>query len=230
MLDQLFKFLEQSLDDNKLSRGESAVFRDMLSESSLSKRERDLLRRKVYELVAERMKDPRDREVLEWTEDIHKALDHTFAPQDFHEEALFFPSDDSLDRLLAVLRKAKKSLDICVFTITDNRISRVILDKHNAGVKVRILSDDDKALDRGSDVIELAREGVPVRFDDSPDHMHHKFAILDGQLLLNGSFNWTRSASTRNQENLMILEQPGMVRAFQDEFERLWEDFAPGNR
>lgn len=230
MLDQLFKFLEQSLDDKQLSRGESSVFREMLAESSLSKRERDLLRRKAYDLVNAEMKDPRDRELMGWMESIHKALDHTFAPQDFREEALFFPSDESLDKLLDVLRKTKRSMDICVFTITDNRISKVLMDKHNAGVKVRILSDDDKALDRGSDTIDLAREGVPVRFDDSPDHMHHKFAILDGNILINGSFNWTRSASTRNQENLMILEHPGMVRSFQDEFDRLWEDFAPENR
>ena len=53
-------------------------------------------------------------------------------------------------------------------------------------------------------------------------HMHHKFAIFDGDLLLNGSFNWTRSASELNEENLIITPDPVLVRAFAGRFEELW--------
>ena len=124
------------------------------------------------------------------------------------------------------LSRARQSLDICVFTITNNMISNVIEDLHERGIKVRIMTDDDKSLDRGSDIYRLRDAGIEVRFDNSPHHMHHKFAIVDGQWLINGSFNWTRSATYNNHENIQMTNEPGVVRAFANEFDRLWKEFS----
>ena len=66
----------------------------------------------------------------------------------------------------------------------------------------------------------------PLRIDDSPYHMHHKFALFDGRLLLNGSFNWTRSASTSNEENLLVIDHPQLVSSYAREFDELWARFA----
>jgi phosphatidylserine/phosphatidylglycerophosphate/cardiolipin synthase-like enzyme len=43
-------------------------------------------------------------------------------------------------------------------------------------------------------------------------HMHHKFAIVDARLLINGSFNWTRQAVLYNQENCVITDNLQLVR------------------
>ena len=56
--------------------------------------------------------------------------------------------------------------------------------------------------------------------------MNHKFAIRDGVELVNGSYNWTRSAYAHNRENFVFHRNPRLVRAFREEFERLWESFA----
>jgi len=93
---------------------------------------------------------------------------------------------------------------------------------HERGVKLRILSDNDKANDFGSDIDRLARAGVAVRIDRTPVHMHHKFGIFDGRLLLTGSYNWTRSAHDENAENNVLTDDPTLVKAFTVEFERLW--------
>jgi len=42
-------------------------------------------------------------------------------------------------------------------------------------------------------------------------HMHHKFAIVDGRLLINGSFNWTRQAVLYNQENCVVTDNGSLV-------------------
>jgi phosphatidylserine/phosphatidylglycerophosphate/cardiolipin synthase-like enzyme len=96
---------------------------------------------------------------------------------------------------------------------------------HRRGVAVRILSDDDKSEDRGSDVETFMRAGIPTRTDSTDAHMHHKFAIFDGEILLTGSYNWTRSAERANQENVVLSEDPRLLRDFQGCFDRLWRQF-----
>jgi cardiolipin hydrolase len=57
--------------------------------------------------------------------------------------------------------------------------------------------------------------------------MHHKFVIVDNILIANGSFNWTRQAITGNRENVVITNEPQIVRNFCDEFEKLWIEYDP---
>ena len=65
--------------------------------------------------------------------------------------------------------------------------------------------------------------GVPVKVDETEHHMHHKFAVLDGARLLNGSYNWTRSAAAYNEENLVITSDPALIAVFTRHFAEMWE-------
>jgi len=142
-------------------------------------------------------------------------------------ECLFFEKDDNQDRydfqiFLNFLLSGQHTLDICVFTITDNKIANGILSEFRDGVHVRIITDNDKANDRGSDIYKMVKAGIPTKVDRTDVHMHHKFAIVDGALVINGSFNWTKSAQTRNFENVVISNNSKMVNRFQKHFDHLW--------
>ena len=128
----------------------------------------------------------------------------------------------SLTRLIQWLAAVQQSLDICVFTITCNEIAEAIIACHRRGVKVRVITDDECADARGSDIETLKRNGIEVRDDNSPTHMHHKFCIIDGRILVNGSFNWTRQAVIGNRENVTITDEYAFVQAFRAEFEKMW--------
>lgn len=60
-------------------------------------------------------------------------------------------------------------------------------------------------------------------------HMHHKFVLLDGRKLITGSFNWTVTAAQSNRENVIVTDDPELVRPYLDEFRRLWETNDPSN-
>ena len=66
------------------------------------------------------------------------------------------------------------------------------------------------------------RRASRSKIDHTPYHMHHKFAIVDGAYLLNGSYNWTRSAADQNEENLVETTETVLVAQFQDKFDELW--------
>lgn len=148
-------------------------------------------------------------------------------------ECLFFENNARQDRydlnmFLQYLASGNKSLDICVFTITYNKIVDVILREFRDGVKVRIISDNDKAHDKGSDIYRLAQAGIPIKTDLTEAHMHHKFAVIDGKLVMNGSFNWTMSAQSRNFENVVISNDTEMAKEFQRHFDHLWNSDSMG--
>jgi len=160
---------------------------------------------------------------------IHTLYD-TLEKVDFEKprilETLFFPDDNTgakLTRLLQYLLSAKNTLDVCVYTITDDRISNSLIEAKKRGVFVRIITDDDQSKTLGSDVERMKEHGIEIRMDNSPSNMHNKFAIADHKVVLNGSFNWTRAASTANRENVVISNEKELVDAFENEFEKLWK-------
>lgn len=134
----------------------------------------------------------------------------------------FSPGIACKNIILQHIINAKKSLDICVFTISDNDISDVIIEKYKKGISIRILTDNEKSLDEGSDILRFAQIGIPVKVDNTQSHMHHKFSIADEQELITGSFNWTKSAELYNQENIIAIQDTESIKAYYKEFEKLW--------
>eukprot|EP01129_Flabellula_baltica_P015484 TRINITY_DN7908_c0_g1_i2.p1 TRINITY_DN7908_c0_g1~~TRINITY_DN7908_c0_g1_i2.p1 ORF type:complete len:316 (-),score=66.29 TRINITY_DN7908_c0_g1_i2:67-1014(-) len=135
-------------------------------------------------------------------------------------------NNQSFSKFLRYLHTCSETLDICVFTITDDEISREIIDRHRSGVVVRVITDDDQAESLGSDISSFREAGIEVRTDHEKSHMHHKYAILDGKCVINGSFNWTRQARQDNYENTVVSNQATMVESFRTNFEFLWDRFA----
>lgn len=144
-------------------------------------------------------------------------------------QAYFSPGPDCRIAIEQAMETAVDELLICVFTISDDRLSDAIMNAHRNGLTVRVISDNDKMYDRGSDVGRLSQAGVNVRIDLSPEHMHHKFMIIDGRTVMTGSYNWTRSAETRNEENLISVDDPQLAIRFTEEFERIWNLSEPAN-
>jgi len=137
-------------------------------------------------------------------------------------KVFFSPGRACLDTISQAIASATKSIDVCVFTISDDRIASALQRQHARRVSVRILSDNDKIFDLGSDIQRLSKIGIPVRLDRGQGHMHHKFAVFDHKTVLTGSYNWTRSAETSNNENIIVTVESSVVKAFEEEFDLLW--------
>ena len=223
---QIRNMLEQTLDDFRLSRGERSALKQILGHIQPTEQELATYRSMAFELAHE-ASEPADRGMLlDWLEGVVKVLSQPGGDErQIEAESHFSPEDDCPRRIRQLLTRAKNSVDICVFTITDDRLSSAILDAHRRKVRVRIVTDDDKSQDRGSDIERLSEAGVEVRVDQSDYHMHHKFAIFDKSLLLTGSYNWTRSAANSNEENFIITGDSRFIEPFSEMFEDLWKRF-----
>ncbi|WP_426415335.1 phospholipase D-like domain-containing protein [Aestuariirhabdus sp. LZHN29] len=223
--DQLDQWLRDSLSDYRIDPREKQELRLLLGQ--IDSEQRHFLRNRAFDLAQEELRHHPEqaKRLLDWLRAVMRILDNSQSLAGMESSVYFSPGDDCREKLVAMIRGARQNLDICVFTISDDRISEAIMAAHRRGVAVRIISDDDKAHDRGSDIDRFRSKGVPLRLDSDASHMHNKFAIVDRSVLANGSFNWTRSASDRNQENILVTEDPALVRPFLSRFELLWSQY-----
>ncbi|OGT28814.1 MAG: hypothetical protein A2Z17_01410 [Gammaproteobacteria bacterium RBG_16_66_13] len=137
-------------------------------------------------------------------------------------EVYFSPDDGVAARLIDLLATAEFSLDVMAFAFTSDPIAQAILERAAAGVQVRAVFDEDQAANLGSDYEELLRAGLDVRLDGSPGKMHHKVMIVDGAVVVTGSYNFSRSAEEFNDENLVLVYDEVLAAAYLEEFARIF--------
>lgn len=226
---ELEDLLRRSFDDRKLTRDERSEFERLYHDSAPDPNLRDRLIALAFSLFREELSEAADREASEWLKRIVRAMLPNHEPDaSAHAspdiaEACFSERHDCAKRLVRLLEGTRESLDVCVFTITHDDLSDAIARARSRGVAVRLISDDVKSTDTGSDIERLRHGGVDVRMDRSRYHMHHKFAIFDRRVLLTGSFNWTRGAAMYNAENFVLLSDRRLLDQFQEEFDLLWK-------
>jgi cardiolipin hydrolase len=228
--DEIDRVLSSTLEDRRLSRSEKQALSRVFDDLDLDSDSRMFWRHRAFALAREAVEKSEDKRVLEWLESVVKALDQPAAPKDTDASAFFSPGDDCVNGINRLLGQTRDSADICVFTITDNRLADGLERAHGRGIRIRIITDDEKSLDLGSDIERLIKSGIPVRTDDSEHHMHHKYAVFDQAVVLTGSYNWTRSAAMHNRENVVIARDPRLVQKFQTNFEELWQTFDRSRR
>ncbi|KAJ1673916.1 hypothetical protein EV182_004317, partial [Spiromyces aspiralis] len=130
---------------------------------------------------------------------------------DIYVRSFFFPSEESfnpadtdtvncimytgaMQQLVRALESARESIDLAIYSFTDNDLSKVIKNAFCSGVRVRIMSEDDQLGKPGNDIAHLRDDvGIPVKLDNSPSLMHNKFCIVDRRFVITGSYNWSKS-------------------------------------
>ncbi|VTS02578.1 phospholipase D-like domain-containing protein [Tuwongella immobilis] len=226
--------LQSSMTDGKFTAGEKNQLLQWLDDHGATLADLNGVRSRAFELAESAVDSLGAAAVFAWLKEVVKALaqrqsrlEKPGISADQIESALFVaPDQDCPGAILRAMRDCRQSLDIAVFTITDDRLSDGILDAKRRGVAVRILTDNEKMHDPGSDIARFEQAGIPVRIDSTAFHMHHKFAIFDDCRILTGSYNWTRGAAQNNEEHFIITNDPTLVTGLRRTFDDLWAKLA----
>jgi len=122
-------------------------------------------------------------------------------------------------KVLDALEEAKVSIHIAMSWFTNENIKAKLLEKKKAGVDVDIVIYDD-GINRknGVDLSELPHTFVK---GSRGGIMHDKFCVIDNQIIINGSYNWTVNAETRNDENVAVMKDPKNATDFTLKFKEL---------
>jgi len=158
------------------------------------------------------------------------------------QERILFPAiHDARAPLLERIRNEQVRIDVAVWLLGDRLVTQALVDKHRAGVPVRVIGDRAGIFESDphtrAEFVHLASSGVPVRLRYHPtwfpEIMHWKAAIFAGQNLVQfGSANYTTfelapwSPTNFKDETAFFTDDPAIVRAFLTMFDRMWADTA----
>ncbi|MCD6223680.1 MAG: DUF1669 domain-containing protein [Deltaproteobacteria bacterium] len=151
-------------------------------------------------------------------------------------EVYFTPNEKAVYTIGKYIEKAKKNIDVAVYCFTSRKLAWKIVEAKKRGIKIRILIDahqGDFLENKYTKSLFLKKKGIDVRlsknyvYKDFEGIMHNKFAIIDRKIVITGSFNWTASAYTRNNENIVILKRVDIANLYEQNFEKLWKKGQP---
>ena len=141
-------------------------------------------------------------------------------------EVKFSRSESVAEAIMSLLRAASRSIDAALYRLNHPLLARALEEAVERGVRIRLVVDGNKYTEGRATQELLARAIIPFRLaygrQGPGSKMHHKFVILDQQIVLTGSYNWTLESEDENYENLVILEEAQPVEAYTREFEALW--------
>ena len=123
-----------------------------------------------------------------------------------HIRVYFTPGDSAESAIVEQLLGAKESILVQAYSFTNPVIAAALVDARNRGVNVVVVLDKSQRSQKYSAADFTVNAGVTTLIDDRHAIAHNKIMIIDGQVVITGSYNFTRAAEKSNAENLVIIE------------------------
>lgn len=136
-------------------------------------------------------------------------------------ETTFESEGNVRERIIELILDAEESVGFLAFAFTDDDIAQAMIERHRDGLEVYGVIEARNAAGSGSDFEALQRAGIDLLEDGNPYVMHHKVIILDKEIVVTGSYNFSASAANSNDENVLIIHSPEIAASFTEELDRV---------
>ena len=120
-------------------------------------------------------------------------------------QVYFSPKGGCTDAVVNALNKAKKTILVQAYSFTSPPIAAALVEANKRGVDVQVILDKSQKTERYSGATFLKNHEVPVFIDASHKIAHNKVMVIDSEIVITGSFNFTKSAEEGNAENLLVI-------------------------
>jgi phosphatidylserine/phosphatidylglycerophosphate/cardiolipin synthase-like enzyme len=126
----------------------------------------------------------------------------------------FSPEENCAAFADRAIGNAEREILVGAYGLTNGSgIVEALIRAKERGIDVRLIADKTTPCERNSAVEPLAAAGVPIWIDDQARIAHAKTMVIDGAVILTGSYNWTRGAGA-NSENLNLISSPAVAAAY----------------
>ena len=137
-------------------------------------------------------------------------------------ENYFSPDDGVRKHMIDVINEAQYSIVIMAYSFTSDELADAIIDRYEDGVDVHGIMDADQIKSNsGGEYEDFLKAGIDVQQDTIPGQMHHKVIIIDEQIVITGSYNFSGNAEKRNDENVLIIHSSEAAQQFLQAYEMI---------
>ena len=141
-------------------------------------------------------------------------------------ETGFSPEGTALQLVLKTIESAQHEIRLMGYSFTSPEVVSALVRAKHRGVDVKIVPDEkgnrSKASQAAMNVVVNA--GIPLRTNGRYAIMHEKVIIFDKHTVESGSFNMTRSAASRNSENVLVInEVPEVAQTYLQHWQSRWD-------
>ena len=134
----------------------------------------------------------------------------------------FTPPSDVAAAVIEVIDQGQSEVLVQAYGFTHNGIAQALVRAHARGVKVKVLLDAKTDATNRFVTDLLVSQQIPLRLDAGHAIAHNKVIVVDGELVITGSFNFTNSAQTRNAENLLVLKSTELADSYKSNWQNHW--------
>ena len=138
-------------------------------------------------------------------------------------QVIFSPEDGAVSYLVAMLNDAQVSIRFLAFSFTDYPMAQAMVTRAQNGVDVQGVFETFGSNSPRSELKTLWCAGLPVRQDGNDSFLHDKVIIIDNSIVVTGSLNFSSSADEDNEENVIIIDNPGIAALYLEEYQKNWD-------
>lgn len=134
-------------------------------------------------------------------------------------ELYFSPKGGATEAVTLHLSQAKQSVLVQAYYFTSSPIAQALVEAHRRGVEVKVILDKSQMSAKYSSADFLTHAGIPTFIDSAHAIAHNKIMIIDREIVLTGSFNFTTAAEENNAENLLVIADRALAGRYTENWE-----------
>ncbi len=135
----------------------------------------------------------------------------------------FTPPIGGAGGIIKQIDASKKSIKVMAYGFTSINLAEALVRAKKRGVDVALIQDEKSSQNNREALQKLLDVGIEVRSDGKHAIQHNKVMVIDQDVVITGSYNFTNSAETRNAENIMIVKSEYATRRYLDNLNNHWE-------
>ena len=134
----------------------------------------------------------------------------------------FTPPANAVAAIIKAIDASEREVLAQAYGFTHNGIAQALVRAHQRGVLVRVLLDKKSASSNRFVIGLLENAQIEMRQDGKHAIAHNKVMVIDQEVVITGSFNFTNSAATRNAENFLILKSEDLAQQYRLQWKNHW--------
>ncbi len=135
-------------------------------------------------------------------------------------QVYFSPNGGCTKAIIEQIDNAKSDIFIQAYSFTSAPIAEALINAHKRGIKIEAILDKSNVTGNYSSATYLLNNGIPVLIDAAHAIAHNKIIIIDKEIVITGSFNFTKAAEEKNAENLLIIKSRELAKTYLDNWNK----------